>query len=67
MEAEPIGGFKAGTRIRTCRRCGCFKPERAHHDSVSRRCVIKMDHYCPWVNNVVGFFNHKYFVLFCSY
>jgi len=53
--------------VRTCRRCGCFKPARAHHDRISNRCVVKMDHYCPWVNNVVGFNNHKFFILFLAY
>lgn len=36
---------------RLCRRCKAYKPARAHHCSVCRRCVIKMDHHCPWVNN----------------
>ena len=28
---------------RLCRRCNSFKPKRAHHCSVCRRCIIKMD------------------------
>lgn len=34
---------------RWCSRCNAPKPPRAHHCSVCRRCVLKMDHHCPWV------------------
>uniref|UniRef100_A0A7S4RB24 Palmitoyltransferase n=1 Tax=Ditylum brightwellii TaxID=49249 RepID=A0A7S4RB24_9STRA len=54
--------------IRRCRKCNDnFKPPRAHHDSVTGRCIVKMDHYCPWVCNAVGALNHKLFVLFIFY
>jgi len=32
--------------IRRCRKCNDnFKPARAHHDSVTGRCIVKMDHF----------------------
>lgn len=47
---------------RYCLICHTFKPERCHHCSTCGRCVLCMDHHCPWLNNCVGFFNRKYFL-----
>jgi hypothetical protein len=51
----------------TCRRTGVLKPPTAHYCREAKRVVLKMDHYCPWVNNVVGIFTQKYFLLFIFY
>lgn len=40
-EAESPTMPRKGKRL--CRRCKTFKPKRAHHCSVCRRCIIKMD------------------------
>lgn len=48
-----------------CRKCEYQKPERAHHCSICKQCVLMMDHHCPWINNCVGHRNHRYFFLFC--
>lgn len=35
--------------------------------SMSGQCVLKMDHFCPWVGNTIGFRNYKFFLLFLFY
>ncbi|XP_059152933.1 palmitoyltransferase ZDHHC16-like [Physella acuta] len=53
--------------VSICKKCIAPKPPRTHHCTICASCILKMDHHCPWLNNCVGFYNHRYFFLFVVY
>ncbi|EEE55657.1 hypothetical protein OsJ_04050 [Oryza sativa Japonica Group] len=56
-----------GGDLRYCQKCSHYKPPRAHHCRVCKRCVLRMDHHCIWINNCVGHENYKIFLVFVLY
>lgn len=47
-----------------CNKCQMKRPPRCHHCKTCDRCILQMDHCCPWVNNCIGYNNYRTFFLF---
>ncbi|KAK9195882.1 hypothetical protein WN943_004010 [Citrus x changshan-huyou] len=60
-------GCIEGGDLRYCQKCSHYKPPRAHHCRVCKRCVLRMDHHCIWISNCVGHANYKVFFIFVLY
>jgi len=54
------------SQLQWCDVCQGYKAPRAHHCRKCGRCVLKMDHHCPWINNCVGHYNHGHFAAFLA-
>ena len=65
-EQIPVFSNTAGT-ITYCTKCQTVRPPRCHHCSVCDRCVLQFDHHCVWINNCVGYNNHRNFFLTLFY
>ncbi|XP_045784844.1 palmitoyltransferase ZDHHC16 isoform X2 [Maniola jurtina] len=63
----PPDGALIAEAASICKKCISPKPPRTHHCSVCDRCVLCMDHHCPWLNNCVGYYNARYFFLYMAY
>lgn len=45
-----------------CLVCHIFKPDRCHHCSKCKKCVLGMDHHCPWLCSCIGYYNRRHFL-----
>ena len=50
-----------------CNKCNILRPKSCHHCSDCHFCVLDRNNHCPWMNNCIGLFNLKHFILFCLY
>ncbi|XP_072936743.1 probable palmitoyltransferase ZDHHC24 [Epargyreus clarus] len=50
-----------------CPSCECLRPPRAWHCNICNICILKRDHHCTFFACCVGYFNHRYFILFTLY
>merc|ERR1719382_997729 len=53
------GDFK-----QVCVVCRARKRMRSHHCKDCGRCVDRLDHHCPWIDNCVGLGNQRSFFVF---
>ncbi|XP_024116002.1 probable palmitoyltransferase ZDHHC12 [Oryzias melastigma] len=51
-------------QLRRCGYCLLQQPMRAKHCKTCGRCVRRFDHHCPWMENCVGEWNHRWFVVY---
>ncbi len=67
QKAPSSGECAVHDGVRWCGHCNAPKPIRAHHCTAMGECILRYDHYCPWVANAIGYYNYKFFVLFVLY
>ncbi|TKR57966.1 hypothetical protein L596_030600 [Steinernema carpocapsae] len=50
-----------------CTNCQNHKPVCASHCSTCKKCILRMDHHCFFLNGCVGLKNHRHFILFLAF
>jgi hypothetical protein len=67
LSGGATGAFQTSSQQwRFCGKCRALKPPRAHHDSTTDRCYLRMCHFCPAIARVVGLRNAACFFRFVT-
>ena len=54
-------------RRRFCVICRVCKPRRSHHCGRCNCCILNMHYHCVWVDNCIGFYNRKFYMILLFY
>ena len=67
QKKKKIVSKKYDFELTKCKTCLVLRPKSSHHCSDCHICVLDRNNHCPWMNNCIGLFNRKFFILFCLY
>ena len=67
IKKQRIIAEKYDLEINQCVSCKVLRPKAAHHCADCHHCILDRENHCPWLNNCVGLFNRKSYILFCLY
>ena len=49
---------------RYCDKCQINKQEKISHCPICEKCIFNRDHHCFWLDNCIGYLNHKIFLIY---
>ncbi|XP_013395643.1 palmitoyltransferase PFA3-like [Lingula anatina] len=68
MDAKsPLHSETEEINTTVCDSCNALAPKRSHHCLLCNECILKRDHHCFFMCTCIGFYNQKYFILWCFY